>query len=325
LRASGVVRNNWAYFKTFRKNVEDIKKIITDKGIDVVQVCGLMHIHALFACRELGIPLVWQLLGTFAPYPLRTLFTPLVAATADQVMTTGIRTAKQHPFHQFFSRKHTVFYPPVDTRKFQFDTQKRKQARKWLGVPDDAFLIGTVGNQNKTKGHEYFIDIAELLNSDPNLYFRIVGAHTPSHAEYYKREVIDRAGRKSLFEGNKFSITESELPIDVIMSAFDMLLLTSRVEGMPTVVLEAMSVGLPIVSSRVGSIREVLDEGKNGFTYALEDVQGACARIRAIKNNEALMASMAKNNRAKALREFDVSVCAEQHINAYEKAMGRLL
>ncbi len=317
LRAKQVIKNNADYVLSFRENIRHIKEVIIEEEIDVVQVCGLMHVHAAFACKELKVPLVWQFLGTFAPLPLRILYTPFATFYADWIMTTGMRTAKQHVFRKLFAKKHSIFYPPVDTQKFISTSPKRKKARDWMEVSDDAFLVGTVGNQNKTKGHDKFVDISEQLSEYKDICFRIIGKHTPSHAEYYKQKVVKRAYKKHLLQTGQLSIMEDELPVDTIMSGFDVFLLTSKIEGLPTVVLEAMSMGLPIVTNDVGSISEVISNSEHGYIYSTTDE--ACEYILKFKSDSSYRQKVAKFNRVDAISNYDVSVCAQKHADVYNK------
>lgn len=321
LRATKSLSTNWEYARSFSENVKLIEEVIATYDISLVQICGLMHVHGAIAARRKNVPVVWQLLSTFAPTWMRAVYTPIVSKQADVVMTTGDLIAKEHPFNFLFKKKHISFYPPVDTTQFIFNKDKRKEARKYLKVSDDSILIGTVGNQNRQKSHDVFIKIAGQLLHKDNLYFRIVGRHTPANAANYRQNVINPAKALQLFENEKLRIVDSSLPIATILNAFDIFLLTSHAEGVPTVILEAMATGLPIISSDVGAISEIVKQEKNGFIYPFGNIKQAVENIESLIDNIKLLENIKAANRKEAVEKYDVHACAEQHIYAYQQAI----
>jgi len=313
---------NLKYFLFFFKEVRSIKRIISDNNIDVVQICGLMHIHGAIAARSLGVPVVWQLLSTFAPKYIRAIYTPLVALMSRFVMSTGSIIIQKHPFSFLFRNKLIPFYPPVDTTKFVPNETKRKRGREKLNLPANAFVIGTIGNQNRQKSHDQFVIISKILTDEfPDIRCRIVGKETDSQRSYYKKEVINLAADKELYENGKFDIVDSDLSSDVVLSAFDVFVITSFAEGVPTVILEAMSIGLPIVSTSVGSIPEIVIEGKNGFLYDFGDSSMAIEKIKYLFKNRKNYQEISENNRKDAVAIFDTSICLQSHFSTYENCL----
>jgi glycosyltransferase involved in cell wall biosynthesis len=236
-------------------------------------------------------------------------------------MTAGARLADLHPFSFLFRDRLFPFYPPIDSNLFVFTEQKRKNARKYLGVPENCILVGTVGNQNKQKSHEQFVEIARRINQKmPFVFFRIIGSRSESHRRYYIRQVIRRQER--YFSSEIFRIVESTITIDQIMCAFDIFLLTSGREGLPTVILEAMSVGLPIVTSNVGSIPEIIINGINGYRFEYGDVADACSKIIRLANSPEERGKISIQNRSEAEGKYDLSHSATVHSRAYQNALN---
>ncbi len=81
-------------------------------------------------------------------------------------------------------------------------------------------------------------------------------------------------------------------------SQADILVMTSDYEGTPNVLLEGMAAGLPIVSSRVGGVPEVLHSGENGITVASEDLDGLQRALTDLISNPQLRQRLGKNARA---------------------------
>ncbi len=82
----------------------------------------------------------------------------------------------------------------------------------------------------------------------------------------------------------------------------DMFVLTSLSEGMPSVILEAMGCGLPIVASNVGGNNEIVEDGKNGYLIEGEDIDTLAGRLTALINDDHMRAQMGKRSRELALK-----------------------
>jgi glycosyltransferase involved in cell wall biosynthesis len=324
IRRLSLILDNLKYLFHFIPNTISIFKLIKKYDIDIVQICGLMHIHGAIAAKIARRKIVWQILGTFAPGSLRLLISPIVALFADAVMVTGHNALRKHPFHKYFPSV-TSFAPPVDSARFAFNKEKREKARKILNVSDQAFVIGTVGNQNKTKSHEKLVEIAsKISDSHKDIFFRVIGNKTPSHARYYQEEVITKADKLGLFKGNKLSIMEYQGSPADILSGYDIFLLTSYTEGIPTVILEAMANGRPVISSKVGGVPEVVEQGINGFLYEFNDTDKAVEFILELYSDREKLTSIGYNNVKISQTKYDKMQCAKTHAEVYNFVMQEM-
>jgi len=107
--------------------------------------------------------------------------------------------------------------------------------------------------------------------------------------------------------------------IEKLYRAADLFILPSRSEGMPNVVLEAMASGLPCVATRVSGIRELIEEGKTGFTFAVNDVQGFRQAFLNVLNGQAK--NMGQRARERAVKDFSIAVLSERYERLYEKIL----
>lgn len=169
-----------------------------------------------------------------------------------------------------------------------------------LQSPDDAWLekltrfkkhyrlIGSIGRLVYVKGYDIFIEAAHsMLEGYPNVRFVLVG-EGPEHRKLL--DLVDGFGMKDYFIFTGF--TTSRLSH---LAMFDLFLLSSRHEGVPVVLLEAMALKVPIVATRVGGIPFLLDHLKNGFLVepeAPEELAIACLTLLA---NRKLARSLAEN------------------------------
>jgi len=315
----------WTLFIAgFFPEVWMIRKLIRQKEIDVVLINGLVNPHAAMAARMERVPVVWQILDTRPPMVMRRMLMPLVTRFADAVMCTGMEVARAHPGASQTGDRLISFFPPVDTKEFRPDPNRRARARTELNVPEDAVLIGTVGNINPQKGHEYLIRAASLIRTEiREVIIRILGGHTPTHSKY-ECSLHQEAHSLGLLDDERLKFVDPENRVADLLPAFDIFLLTSVPfsEGIPTVILEAMACGLPVVASDVGGVSEVVEDGVTGFVVPpLNPIAIANATLRLLQNPE-LLQRMGKNARQCAVEYYDVEACANTHVRAFEAALA---
>jgi glycosyltransferase involved in cell wall biosynthesis len=139
---------------------------------------------------------------------------------------------------------------PLDTSRGFF--------RKKFSIPDSALIIGIVGRITGIKNHHLFIDIAELLvQRHKNFHFLIVGDGE------LRENIENKVENLGLRDNVHFAgwITET-----VKMYAdLDVMLQTSKNEGTPVTVIEAMFYKIPVISSNVGGLADLIEHNKTGF------------------------------------------------------------
>ena len=142
-----------------------------------------------------------------------------------------------------------------------------RRIRGTLGIPVDAALVGTIMRLSQEKQPDLWLDIAERTKeARTDAHFIIVG-DGPMMADLKKRiESSSLKGSVSLL-GRRHDAVE-------LLAAMDVFLLTSSVEGLPNVVVEAQAEGVPVVASDVGGVSEVFTDGDTGViipTQAVSD------------------------------------------------------
>jgi glycosyltransferase involved in cell wall biosynthesis len=316
----------WSVFKYFREYSSvsrDLEGIIEDVSADVVQCCGLMNSHPITIARKIGKPVVWQWLSNFAPELLRGFYVKLFASRVASIMTTGKLTANQHPGAEGFSYKIVPFYPPVKTKEFQFTQGEIREGRRMLGVADGRIVVGTVGNQNRQKRHEDFVELSMKSSNRSEISWRIVGRKTLSQEKYYQREVVSRAQKAGIEAEGNFKIIDPMGEAKPFLAGMDIFVMTSFAEGVPTAALEAMASGIPVVSTRAGGLEEVVEDGVNGFVHEIGDVPGLLVSIEKLVGNAELREEFGRKARERAQQLYDVSRCAEVHVRVYEDCCSK--
>jgi glycosyltransferase involved in cell wall biosynthesis len=115
---------------------------------------------------------------------------------------------------------------------------------------------------------------------------------------------------------------EEGLTTAELMSAFDVFVLASvrRSEGLPTVLLEAMASGVPVVTTEVGGVREIVTDGVTGRVVPPEDPPALAEALLEMARNDDLRSSMKQHARRLAVAQWNTGRCAETHIKAYAMA-----
>jgi glycosyltransferase involved in cell wall biosynthesis len=309
----------------FPSEVQALRRLIRERRIDVVQVTGLVNPHGAVAARLEGVGLVWQILDTRAPAWLRWLMMPWVLVLADIVMTTGMGVARVHPGAINLGKRLVPFYPPVDTSIFRPDPRRRRAARDELGVSSASSLIGTVANITPQKGLEHFIAVADRIHARrPEDRFVILGSAMATQRAY-EATVRELARRGSAGKAGAIQIVDPGDRVWELLPALDIFLLTSvpQSEGVSTTVLEAMATGIPVVSTDVGALSEVVLDGVTGRIVPLLDDAAMSTATVELLEDPALRTRMGKQARQFTTNSFDVSRSAESHVHAYELAAAR--
>ncbi len=308
----------------FIPEVAKIARIVRDRRIDIVQVGGLVNPHAGIAGRAAGVPVVWQLLDTRAPRPLAFAAMLWVRTLATVVMTTGRKILAHFPGAEHVRGRLVPFIPPVDTEAFRPQPRLRAEVREEWGVPHDVPVVGSVANINPQKGIDVLIEaFARLRATLPTAHLVLVGSEYDAH-EGYSRALRARMGELGLVEDREVHFLGTRPDVGRQLQGFDLFALASvpRSEGIPTVVLEAMASGLPVVATDVGGVSEVIDDGVTGRVVPPLDPAAFAAAASSVLHDATGRAEMVEAGRRRAVERFGVERCAEAHVRAYHLALA---
>jgi glycosyltransferase involved in cell wall biosynthesis len=154
--------------------------------------------------------------------------------------------------------QYRIIHELNDLSRYSESEQDRSSARAALGLPRNAFVVGTVGRLSEQKDpHTWVRAAGQVALQTPDARFVMVG-------DGDLRGATERLGAE-LGLGDRLVLTGLRDDVPEILPAFDVLLLTSRWEGLPLVIPQAMASGVPIVATAVDGNREVLRDGENGL------------------------------------------------------------
>ncbi len=190
----------------------------------------------------------------------------------------------------------------------------KQQARQNLQLPADKFIIGILATIRSWKGHVYLVEaVARLREQHPDLHLLIVG-DGPS------RPVVEaRLEQCGLIEMTTLAGNRS----DVVpwLQSMDLFVLPSYAnEGVPQSLMQAMFCGIPVISTPVGSITELVIEGETGAIVPPENSSALAVTIEQLLTDTLLRERYATNGRSHVLKYFT----AEKMLDAME-AVFRLV
>ncbi len=194
-----------------------------------------------------------------------------------------------------------VIYNGIDDKTWKDTDQHRSLRDEWV-IPDNAFVVGTVGRIGDEKDYTTLLNVARaVMDKYSDVYFVVVG----EGKEDEKERLIAYAENLQISDKVLFPGFRSDL--HRVYKSFDIFLMTSVTEGLPNTMLEAMSMGLPVVTTNVGGIPELLEDGKSGYQYEVGDVDGLSGKIMELISNSALreQLSAAGRNRIETKFSFD--------------------
>ncbi len=321
LRATSNPLTQFRFAGGFWTEVNSIRQLIRDREIALVVVTGLTNPHAGIAARLEGVPVTWQLIDTRAPMTLRRALMPVVLRLADSLMSTGRAVAAMHPGATSLGDRLVPFFPPVDTELFRPDSAGRAAARKELDVSDEQTLVGAVGNLVPQKGYDYLLRAAASAQAaHPTLQLRILGASTPTHTSHVRRlrELAATLG----FDPDA-TFTDPGSRVSELVRAFDIAVLSAvpRSEGVTTALLEAMASGVPVVATDVGAVAEAVPHGRTGLLVKPLEVPALAGAIGRLSSDPERRRAMGDAAREHAVAAFSLDVCADTHIDAFDRAI----
>jgi glycosyltransferase involved in cell wall biosynthesis len=183
-----------------------------------------------------------------------------------------------------------------------------------LGLPVGRQAIVYVGRLHAQKGLDWLLQwMPTVLSRLPDFDLLLVGQGA-------ERPRLERRVA-SLGIQNRVHFVGWQSDVPRILSAARLLVLPSRWEGMPNVVLEAMARGLPVVSTRAEGVMELLGEAAAEQTVAAGDRDGFVQRLLDLLGDEKRAARIGRQNRQRAAEHFSLDAMVGAYQQLYESLM----
>ncbi len=201
----------------------------------------------------------------------------------------------------------------IELGRFHPDPAVRDRVRKELGIPADAWVVGTVGRVAAEKNQALLLRaMAPLLGPRMRL---IVAGDGPLLPEL-------TALATSLGVAAHAHLLGVRRDVPDLLNAFDVFALSSDTEGLPLVILEAMATGLPVLSTRVGGIGNVLEEGVTGYLVAKGDEAALRDRAAALRDDPAGARACGAHARQAAITRFSAARMQRDYLDLYARVLS---
>ncbi len=206
--------------------------------------------------------------GYFGPLKTR-LFIWTEKATAwftDAIITLTQQERADHLHLQIApEEKFAVIHSGVDVGTFLAGRFQPAETKAALGIPPEMTVVGTVGRLTAVKGQEVLLKaVSELIRHGEKIFLVLLG-------EGELRGALEQLALDlGIAENVRFLGWRPD--VARVMSAYDIFCLPSLNEGMGKVLVEAMTLGLPMIASNIGGIKDLVRPGENGLLVPAGDV-----------------------------------------------------
>jgi len=261
-----------------------LEALFRERGYTIVHThLGKAGILGRWAAHRVGTPLVIHGLHGATFNPTQTWlenttylwlekkameWTDKVISVGEDLMQRYLEAGVGRP------EDYVIIHSGMDLRAFRAAAELPEDARRAkrleLGLPEDAFVAGYIAALEWRKGHRHLIRMMqELASRYPQLH--LVFAGEGFSAARLKRMVADAGLEDRIhFLGYRNDVPE-------IMAALHVKLFASEREGLPQVLVQADTVGVPVLAFEAEGVREMVRDGVNGYVFPYGDV-GAMSR-----------------------------------------------
>ncbi len=209
------------------------------------------------------------------------------------------------------NRKLIVIYKGHDSSWYPSATSRDLAE---FGISPSAFVIACVANMRPVKGIPFLLDAVDALPSTLDVHLLLIGK-------------VDASAQKALSAGRKFperihAVGFREISSLLVSQADCFVLPSVDREGLPKSLLEAMSLGIPCIATRVGGMPEVVKDGENGLIVPPRDsasIARAIERLISDPVERKVLGSRAKETIAKV---FTVERSIQETVELYREILG---
>jgi glycosyltransferase involved in cell wall biosynthesis len=268
---------------------EGIQVVNTHSGVDSwigAFAAKLARTPALVRTRHLNIP-------------LKRNWVNFVHYMANRIVSCGQTMKSQLVEGCGFPPEQVISIPTgIDFARFT-PARPRSQVRQELGIAEDEFAVLMVGVIRSVKRHEIALRAFQaFLEKHPAAQLLLAGDGPMRERMVELAAELGIAG-KARFLGHREDVPD-------LMAAADLLLLTSRSEGVPQAVTQALGLGLPVVATAVGGVPELIIHERTGLLVPPEDPHAAAEAMLRVADDAQLAARLGGAGRRHALAEFSL-------------------
>ncbi|HKQ46998.1 MAG TPA: glycosyltransferase [Phycisphaerae bacterium] len=209
-----------------------------------------------------------------------------------------------------------VFVVPNGIEPQSFQTPlSPEEAKHRLGIPPHCGVVSIFAAIRPQKNHGLFIEMASrVLKRLPHTRFLVIG-DGEKRAEFERQAEVISIARSVLFLGNRADIPE-------LLAATDISVLTSHYEGLANALLEAMAVGIPVVTTGYAGADELVSDGHEGYITPMGDAEAMAQQIIELLEDPAHRRRLGENGRRTVAARFEMPTMANNLYGVYERCFA---
>jgi len=213
-----------------------------------------------------------------------------------------------------------IIHHGIDMDRFVPDPQSRERVRRELGIGEQERLVGIVGRLNESKGHLQFLEVAQrILPNFPDTRFVIVGEASRGEDEE-ANAILDKIEKADLKE--RMILTGYRDDVPDLLGAMDLFLFPTHAEAFGLVIVEAMAMGLPVVSANCDGVPDIVEDGRTGLLVPPRDVDGLTLAVTELLGNEEKRRTFGQAGRQRAEDLFSEEKMCEKMEDLYRRLIG---
>lgn len=315
-------------YKSDRKAYKRLKEIMREFKPDIVHThaskAGALGRKAAFACK---VPVV---IHTFHGHVFHSYFGKLKTGLFKAIerslakRSTGIVAISDRQKEEL-SVIHRICPPDkIKVIPLGFDllpfhekrTSHRKETRENFGIHQDEIAVGIIGRLAPIKNHDLFLDVCiEVLEkTTKKVKVFIVGDGSErAHIEGRVQEINERFG-------DQLTMTSWIKDIGAFNAGMDVICLTSNNEGTPVSMIEAQAGGIPVISTNVGGVCDVIQDGETGYIVPPNDLAAFAKKLLELIENENIRTKMSQNGWKFVEERFNYTTLV-RNMEAYYKQL----
>ncbi len=293
-----------------------LRRLLAWRRFDVVNTHSSTDSwNAALACATLRAPppiVRTRHISAAAPRNAATRW--LYTRAASRIVTTGEKLRAQ-VIEETGARPGNVVSIPTGIDLERFRPADRARARAALGLVPEGPIVGIVATLRSWKGHRHLLAaFAGLARADARL---VIVGDGPQRAALEALAVDLALGERVRFAGNQADVAPW-------MQALDVFCLPSYAnEGVPQALMQAMACGLPVVTTPVGSIEEIVTNGVTGVLVPPEDPVRLRAALAALLDDPARREALGRAARAAALERFGEDRMVDRMLAVFREVARR--
>lgn len=291
--------NIWSDRKAYKK----IKQIIQEFKPDIVHThaakAGALGRRAAYKCK---VPVI---VHTFHGHVFHSYFGKTKTSIFKSIeqnlakKSTGIIAISEEQKRELSAvykicpaEKIKVIPLGFDLEKFRFNLdENRQKIRSEYGIQENEVAIAITGRLALIKHHDFFLDVIEQIISSDKLSIKVFIVGDGSEREHIEKRVEDINANYN----NIIKMTSWITDIATFNAGMDIICLTSKNEGTPVSLIEAQASGVPVISTDVGGVKDIVEDGITGYIIPRDNLNLYAEKLVELIKNKEIRQKMSQN------------------------------